>query len=678
MMANCRILHRNSCDTLPMPLAELPDDYFSECDEHLHSARQSVLALESSVGQKQVEAGPLEELFRSFHSIKGLSAMVGVGEAEELAHVMESFFGSLRRGGQVLTADGLTALADGVKTLEAAIDARREGRAPLDVSPAVTKIAALTQTKSAGLSTVEADMPLDLGQVHLSPSEKTRLETAVGSGSAIRWFAFAPSPALAERGINVGVVRKRLEELGQIVHASPQVGAGGRVAFAFVLATQADPAALATLANDGILLVEPATPSSDDVHAAATDQVTTEATARPRGNLVRVDLAKLDDLMRMVGELVVTRGRFEQTLRRAGAPHLPEHRALHETSAALERQLRELREAVTRVRLVPVREAFERMRFVVRDLMRGTDKTVELELVGEETEVDKLVVERITEPLLHLVRNAVSHGMESTTERTATGKPAAGHLTLRASTAGETVLIEVEDDGRGIDAPTVRSRAVAAGLIAADAEIDPGTLLDILTTPGFSTRIEADRASGRGVGMATVRAAVDDLGGSLEMSTSPATGTCFTIRVPLTLAILDALIVTVGEQRFAVPRNAVREVLRVERRNITGLADDEILQHRGRPVHLVHLARAFNMAHTERDAMYALILGSDESPVGLIVDGVEGLREIVVRPLTDPLVHQRGIAGATDLGDRRAVLILDTKSFVERRTLLPLVQPVSR
>lgn len=647
--------------------AEFPEEYFAECDEHLLAAREAVLALERSVGQKQADSGLLDDLFRSFHSIKGLSAMVGVDEAERLAHTMESYLASLRRGGQGLSGEGLAALAGGVKTLDAAIRARLDRRPREDVAPAIAKLATAT---ALGQTTTLPVQNITLDPVRLTPAEKTRLETSLSVGNQARVFAFAPSPALSERGINVGVVRTRLEALGELIHASPQVGGGGKVAFAFVVATKAADETLAALADDGILLAEGDPFASVDSDSPVLDSAPAAGAPRPRTNLVRVDLAKLDELMRMVGELIVTRGRFEQALRRTPTARLVEHRAFHEANAAFERQLRELRDAVTRVRLVPVREAFERMRFVVRDLTRDSDKTVHLELVGEQTEVDKLVVERMAEPLLHLVRNAVSHGLESTAERTAAGKPAAGRLALRASTAGENVVIEIEDDGRGINVAAVRTRAISAGLIDADTGVSPAMLLDILTMPGFSTRDEADRASGRGVGMAAVRAAVDELGGILELSTSPEVGTCFTIRMPLTLAILDALIVTVGEQRFAAPRSAVREVLRVERQNISLLGADEILEHRDRPVPLQRLGRAFNIASPERDAIYVLVVGGDDNPVGLVVDAVEGLREIVVRPLNDPLVRQRGLSGATELGDRRAVLILDTKSLVERRVVV--------
>ena len=272
-------------------------------------------------------------------------------------------------------------------------------------------------------------------------------------------------------------------------------------------------------------------------------------------SLVRVDLRRLDELMRTVGELVITRSRLQNGLSRIrGTIPAQDSRELEETSQAMERHLRDLREGVMRVRLVPVRDAFARMRPVVRDLARSAGNDIELRLTGDETEVDKFVVERVSDPLLHLVRNAVSHGLESPEERLASNKSPQGHVHLRAEAAGGAIAIEIEDDGRGIDAERVFKRAREAGIIAADASTDPSAVLDLICMPGFSTQAVVDRASGRGVGMDVVRRTIEELGGTLAISTRPGLGTRFTARLPLTLAIADALIVEVAGQAFAIPR----------------------------------------------------------------------------------------------------------------------------
>jgi two-component system chemotaxis sensor kinase CheA len=377
-----------------------------------------------------------------------------------------------------------------------------------------------------------------------------------------------------------------------------------------------------------------------------------------------VDLGRLDELMRLVGELVIDRSRLEDGLRRVErALPAAEWRSLQEIGQAMERHLRDLREAVMRVRMVPVGEVFDRMRFVVRDLARDSGKQVRLEVSGQETEIDKYVVERMMDPLLHLVRNAVSHGLEMPEERVARGKSPEGMVRLSASAVGDYVAIEVEDDGRGIHLAEVAARARALGLLAEGVVVGPHNLLDILCAPGFSTRTDADVASGRGVGMAVVRGVVQELGGTLSLESWPGQGTRFLIHLPLTLAIVDALLVRVGDQTYAVPQPSVREIIEVRPEEIQRVGSDEITSYRGRALPLVRLSGIFRRNESSDHAPYALVVGSGLDTVGLLVDRVVSKREIVVRALSDPLVRVPGIAGATDLGDGRAVLILDVAAL---------------
>jgi two-component system chemotaxis sensor kinase CheA len=372
-----------------------------------------------------------------------------------------------------------------------------------------------------------------------------------------------------------------------------------------------------------------------------------------------VELGRLDDLMRAVGELVLSRARLDDGLTRV-AGYLPprERRELEETAQTIERQLRDLREGVMRVRMVPVRDLFARMRLVVRDLTRETGKEVELVVTGEETEIDKLVVERMADPLLHLVRNAVSHGLEPAAVREAAGKRPKGRITLRAAAAGGMIVLEVEDDGRGVRVDEVFARARAAGLVPQDAPADPAAVLDLICAPGFSTRDEADRGSGRGVGMDVVRLAVEGLGGSLALDSRPGTGSRFTARLPLTLVVADVLTVAVGGQIYAVPQTAVREVVPVEPDATTVLENNELIRYRGGVLPLLRLDEVFGLPRPA-GGFVALVTGEGAGAVALAADRAIGLREVVVRPLADPLVQAPGIGGATELGDGRPILILD-------------------
>jgi two-component system chemotaxis sensor kinase CheA len=381
--------------------------------------------------------------------------------------------------------------------------------------------------------------------------------------------------------------------------------------------------------------------------------------------------------MRLVGDMVVSRARLEDTLDRVES-HVPFHewRALQEHSSRIERQLRDLREGVMRVRLVPVGEIFRRMPFVVRDLARDSGKRVRLDLAGQGTEIDKFLIERMMDPVLHLVRNAISHAIEPPEQRIAAGKPPEGIIRLSASTAGETVVLEIGDDGTGIDVEAVARRARAAGMSIPDGPIDTRTLLDIICASGFSTRDEADRASGRGVGMAVVRTTVEELGGTLGVHTTAGHGTTFRITLPLTLAITDAIIAHVGSHVFAVPQSAVDEVIEVDASALQAIERNELLVYRGGTLPMVRLANLFGIDVKERPRLHAIVVGTGRDAVGLIVDRIAGQREIVVKTITDPLIHTQGVSGATELGDGRLVLILDVSALGRALRERPAVEGI--
>ena len=459
------------------------------------------------------------------------------------------------------------------------------------------------------------------------------------------------------------MVRARLRERGELGNATPEIGADGTVAFRFEFGGPVDDALVEEWRSDGMVCAAMAVEAaaSEGLAPASTAPADTSVPSRSSAHYVRVDLSRLDELMRMIGDMVIQRARLADALSRAER-HVPapEWRAIQENAAGLERQLRDLRDGVMRVRLVPVGEIFRRMPFVVRDLARETDRRARVVLSGQETQIDKFLVERMMDPVLHLVRNAVSHGLEPAAERIAAGKPPEGTIALSARAAGEVVTIEIADDGRGVVPERILARARQAGLVVPRAsEADDATLLDLLCSPGFSTRDEADRVSGRGFGMAVVRKTVQELGGAMRMTSTPGAGTRFAIDLPLTLAITDALIAAVGTQTFAVPQSAVREVIEVDAATIRLLEHGEVAPFRGQPLPIVRLSSVLGIEHDARTRHHAFIVGSGAGAVGLLVDRVLSQREIVVRTTVDPLIRVEGIAGATDLGDGRAVLILD-------------------
>ena len=631
------------------------NEYYAESEEHLAAVRRALLQLEESVGQPRPDAGVIEELFRSFHSIKGISAMVEHREAELLAHEMESYLRALREGHARLSTPGIEALIEGTRLLDHALKAHRAGSVQPDTAPALAALRALvadgTKSPQVGAVAVAID------------------------GPAWRCL-FTPSPALLARGINVDVVRSRLREQGGILRSQPLIGDGGAITFEFMFSGAPDDATLQAWSLDGMLcsrveaVVEP-----DAVEAAAAPRASVEPVSSS-AHYVRVDLARLDDLMRMIGDLVIMRARLLDALE-AVEPHVPpaQWRNLQETTSGIERQLRELREGVMRVRLVPVGEIFRRMPFAVRDLARETGHRVRVEMKGQDTQIDKFLVERMMDPALHLVRNAVAHGLEAADERIAAGKTPEGTLLLAASAAGEVATIEIADDGRGIDVERVAARARAAGLNV-PAVLDHAAILDLICSPGFSTREESDRASGRGFGMAVVRRTVQELGGAMRLWTERGRGTHFTIELPLTLAITDALLAQIGPQMFAVPQTGIREVIELDEAGIRKVEGGEVTPYRGMALPVVRLSSRLGLPAARTGRLHAFVIGTGAAAVALAVDRIVGQREIVVRSTVDPLIRVAGVAGATDLGDGRVVLILDAGAIarLERQRGMPSAQ----
>jgi two-component system chemotaxis sensor kinase CheA len=621
-------------------LAEFLDDYFAECDEHLTAVRRALLGAETRSG---LSSSTLEELFRSFHSLKGLSGIVELREAELVAHQLESYLGALRRQAVAQGPEAMATLIEGTGVLEQVIASRRDRQPPPDIDPILARIEALVSGGGGGVAA------------------ETRAIDPAGPGSRPRWrVVFTPTPQLAARGVSVDSVRAMLRETGEIVDAAPRVSAEGSISFDFTVEgefTAGDTAAWSELGM---------TATPEPLPAPAVSAAAGEAAAGGSPSLlapshfVRVDLARLDDLMRMIGDLVISRARLTESVVRLEAVVPANHlRSIQENAIVIERQLRGLREGVMRVRLVPVGEIFRRMPFVVRDLARDLGKQVELEMRGQDTEIDKFLIERMLDPVLHLVRNAISHGIESPQERRAAGKPETGRITLSAAAVGDLVVLEIVDDGRGVDADRVAARARAEGLSVPAGPLDAMQVLTILCAPGFSTRDAADRASGRGVGMAVVQTAVQELGGKLSLDSAPGQGSRFVLELPVTLAITDAILVRVGAQLFAVPQSAVREVVEIEPASIRRIEHGEVAPYRDAVLPLVRLSERFDIAAQPGRALHVLVIGHGQAVVGLAVDRIVGQREVVVRTLTDDLVKVDGVVGATDLGDGRVVLILD-------------------
>ena len=382
---------------------------------------------------------------------------------------------------------------------------------------------------------------------------------------------------------------------------------------------------------------------------------------------MRVDTGKLDGLIDLVGELVIAQSMVTQHPAVAAAGDEQLARSL----AQLRSVCSELQRTATALRMVPIRGTFQKMARLVRDVATQLGKEIRLVLDGEETELDRSVIEEIGDPLVHMIRNSADHGIESPADRTAAGKPAGGTITLRAYHQGGFVVIEVADDGRGLDPARIRRTAVQRGLIRADEQLGDREVLDLIFAPGFSTAERVSDVSGRGVGMDVVRRNIERIRGKVEIDSTPGRGTTFTIFMPLTLAIIEGLLVAVGDQRFVIPALAVRESFRPLPGAVTTVQGrGELVTVRNRLVPLLRLGRHFGIegaCDVPGDGIVVVAEAGQETRC-LLVDSLIGKQEVVIKSLGETFPPGRGFAGAAILGDGRVGLILDTTALVRMRT----------
>ena len=648
---------------------QLLDDFFAEADEHLIGVRQELLQLEASVGKAEPDPRIVGELFQNFHSFKGIAAMVGLGPAEALAHATEDFLRLIRDRKAEVTKKGVEILTLATYKLEQIVAAFHSHK-PLPGYESV--LADLSEQCEHGSNSAAAASPVNPGDSELL----TRIEEAKARGLLLWKYTFSPTRQLDAAGTNLNSVREQLSKVGEILKATPHVKGKGEIAFEFLLAAREVPSDLQPWEAKGIV-IQPAEP--DDAASPARAHTAEEAEHSPflaPSHIVRVDLKQLDDLMRITGEMVIHRSRLETQLAGLnGGRGRVDLRRVQEVNGGMARSLRELRQAIMRVRLVPVAEIFARMPFLVRDLSRQTQKRARLKLTGQDTAVDKYVIERLKDPILHLVRNAFSHGVETPQERAAASKPEEATIELGASTVGDSVILRVKDDGKGINPNAIIQRAKKLGLEIPET-VDNQSILQILCSPGFSTREDADRAAGRGVGMTVVQATVRELGGHLTLESEEGCGAQFTIRLPLTMAVADVLILTAAGQRCAIPQSCVREILHTTDGQIQIANGIEVISYRDGVLPVVRLAGLFRLSSAPKSKMCLLVITSDRGSVGLLAEEVLGQREIVVSALRDPLIQVAGISGATELGDGKPVLILDAPALTRGSVRPPEAEPV--
>ncbi len=654
-----------------MDTSEYMPMFLAEAREHLQELNLAIVRLEEAPEDRPI----VDEIFRIAHSLKGMSATMGFAQVAALTHQMEEVLELLRQRTGELPRELVDTVLACLDALAGAVDTIEEtGQDTLDPGPLVERLQQLVRS-----SDVEETDGHDVGEQF----DPATIEAPAGA-TVLRIKATLAEEVLMP-SVRALMVLTALADHGDLVHSVPDAdaveGFQGKEVVAW-LVTHNEPAdvegtvrAVSDVASVQIgaaeAVPEPAaeTPPQDAAAAppqAAAGQQPVEAPTETKpsshaARTVRVDAERLDLLMHSMGELVIHRTAVEALTAKVDVP------GLQQAVQDLARSSQALQSMVMQVRMIPVEVVFLRFPRLVRDLSTKLGKEVELKLTGKETELDRTVVDALGDPLVHLVRNSLDHGLEPPEERAASGKPTAGTLEIAARHAGGSVVIEVSDDGRGIDPQAVARKAVSKGLIdeAAAAEIDMRGAVELLFGAGFSTAEQASDISGRGVGMDVVRTTIRALGGEVVLDSTPGRGTVAQIRLPLTLAIMSALQVTVSGAPFAIPLDRVERTLHVSGQMVRSLAGRRVLNLEDSVLPLLDGAEAFGRERSGAHELVVIVRGQDRR-LGLVVDELVGQRELVTRPLPNVVSDGEPVSGGAVLADGRIALIVDCDALAMR------------
>ena len=671
--------------------------FLEEAREHLQTLNRCVLDLEHEPGNLHI----LDEIFRSAHTIKGMSATMGYSEIAELTHEMENVLDLLRKGTLTAHADIIDTLFQCVDRLEQLVEEVANGQTGgVEVSALSAKLASLA--KGEMIAPAEKVQPLSatkdakiaVSKMSLNDTEKEMASTAIAQGMKVYELTIRLRQGTLLKSVRAYMAMKALDEMGDVIKTDPLVEDLERDNFGqeFSVLLVTDNASekihdtIISIAEIETVLVTPCTatvPTTIEAEKNKTSDVSSRATALETGAsdtargektetavaknkgraLLRVDAEKLDSLLNLVGELVINKTRLQQI----GLTN-----QLQELSEAIEQMDRvttDLQSVVMKLRMVPVSQVFNRFPRMVRDLSHSLGKEINLIIQGEETELDRTVIDEIGDPLVHLLRNSIDHGIEKPEDRTASGKNPVGEVRLIARHEGNNVLLMVTDDGKGLKAEAIKQKAMEKGLVT-KAELDVMELNDIMKLiflPGFSTAETVTDVSGRGVGMDAVRTKIEALGGVLELDSNPGQGTRVRIRLPLTLAIIQALLVQVHEETYAIPLGSIDSTINITPEEIRTIQQQEVILLRGQIIPLVRLGKNLGIKSAagfeEGQELYVVIVQAGDHKIGLLVDSLVGQQEIVIKSLGKILTGIRQIAGATILGDGQVVLILDVNAL---------------
>jgi len=646
---------------------EILQDFLVEASEIVEQLGEELVDLE----QRPSDADLLNSIFRGFHTIKGGAGFLAIAPLVETCHRAEDVFNVLRQGQRKVTPPLMDAILQALDVVNEMMDTIREGEMPEQVDPDLLRILEqLTQADGGGTEAVQT-----VEEPAIAPTEATvpgldditedefeaLLDSLHGNGQH-GGVPVAPDNGRPADEITDDEFEALLDDLhGKGKHAGAVPVAGKSKAAAPTVATQQDQTPTAVPA-------EPALAATQEAGRRAAENPRSVAKATQAETTVRVDTQRLDEIMNMVGELVLVRNRLA-TLKSTMADE-----ELANAVGNLDVVTADLQLSVMKTRMQPIKKVFGRFPRVVRDLARNLKREVDLVLHGEDTDLDKNLVEALADPLVHLVRNAVDHGIESPEEREQAGKSRRGTVVLSAAQEGDHIMLSIEDDGKGMDADVLRRKAVEKGMMDQDAagRLEDKECYNLIFHPGFSTKTEISDVSGRGVGMDVVKTRIAQMNGSVEIDSELGKGSKITIKLPLTLAILPTLMVVLGQQPFALPLASVVEIFNLDLSRTNEVDGQLTIRVRGRALPLFYLrswliSAASNQAAGEETCQgHVVVVNVGGVQVGLVVDLLVGQEEVVIKPLGALLQGLEGMAGATITGDGKIALILDVPGLMRK------------
>jgi two-component system chemotaxis sensor kinase CheA len=654
------------------------DEFTGEAEELLDTLSRDLVEFESQ--GKDVRPELVNKIFREVHSLKGLAGMLGFGEISELSHNLEDMLDKLRMGKIEITRDLIDLLYDAVDSLNRLVMAINDPSLGglVDITALTRRIHQLvTAQPQQQQSDAFRDLTLDeQTKKSLTEYEEHRLLENVRAGKHI--ISVEVTFDFADFDEKLRVLTASLSDAGEVISTLPAIDSSGGtgIAFRLLYGSTLNDAAVAALAPEAKVTslrkaAAPAVMGPADISLPSEAAAEDDLSLRSMSQTVRVDIGKLDHVMNIVGELIIEKTQLESLTRsqEAQQSRLLAHE-LTKISRNLDRKLNELQKSVIETRMVPVGQIYSKLSRTVRKVTRELNKEIELILRGEDTELDKMMVEELTDPLMHIIRNALDHGIEPAEERRKAGKPAVGRVTLNAYQQGNSVVLDVIDDGRGIDPERIRAVAMKRGLVTEKEVIDAQRAQELIFTPGFSTATSVSEISGRGVGLDVVKKNIQELKGTIDILSVVGEGTTFRVMLPITLAIIQALVVRAGGEQFAIPLTSVEESLRIYSRDIRTVERREVFTLRDFTLPLLRLSDAFHLDGGRTEApdtkWFVVVTRSGEKIAGILVDALVRQQEVVIKSIGERLKTTPGIAGATEVGEGEIVLVVDVGSLIDR------------